>query len=190
MNDELQQPSESVVLMDYLPKLMRLAERNMSTRLKSKVGSDDMAGSIIGSVIRMSREGKIHIEQSDDFWRFLVAISLNKVRKKARYFNAQKRNVSRELQIGGDWPTLEELARSSGDPTEEDGQAMSEILEVLTDRLDDDCKTVLAGKLEGKGNLDIAAMLGPAGKSTKTVTRCWKKIEVEMKTIAEERGLL
>lgn len=190
MRDDSGKQSESVVLMDYLPKLIRLAERNMSTRLKAKVGSDDMAGSILGSVIRMSREGKIRIEESDDFWRMLVAISLNKVRKKARYFKAQKRDAGREFQVGDDWQYLDQLARAGGDPSEEDGKAVGDMLERLTQRLDDDCKTVLAGKLENKSSLEIAATLGPNGKSTKTVTRCWKKVEAEMKRIAEEDGSL
>jgi len=42
--------SDSVVLMDYLPKLIRLADRNMSMRLKTKIDSEEMAYSIIGSL--------------------------------------------------------------------------------------------------------------------------------------------
>lgn len=190
MSNDSEKQGESVVLMDYLPKLIRLAERNMSSRLRAKVGSDDMADSIIGSVIRMSREGKLRIEESDEFWRLLVAISLNKVRKKARYFKALKRDAGREVQVGGDWQSLDELARSCGDPTDEDGEAVGDLLGRLVNTLDDDCKIVLAGKLDGKSNLEIAATLGPNGKSTKTVTRCWKKIETEMKMVAEKDGLV
>jgi len=190
MTNDSSKLGESTILMDYLPKLIRLAERNMSVRLIAKVGSDDMAGSIIGSVLRMSREGKIKIEQSDDFWKLLVAISLNKVRKKARYFNAQKRDSGREIQFGGDLPSLEEIARDHGDPTLEDGEDLVNLLELLTERLDDDCKAVLAGKLEGRTNLEIAPTLGTSGKSTKTVTRCWQKVESEMQKIAKENDLL
>ena len=186
MTHDSNKQGESVVLLDYLPKLIRLAERNMSSRLKAKMGSDDMADSIIGSVIRMSREGKLRIEESDEFWRLLVAISLNKVRKKARHFKALKRDSGREVQVGGDWQSLDELARSSGDPSREDGEAIGNLLEGLVDKLDDDCKSVLAGKLDGKSNLEIAATLGPDGKSTKTVSRCWKKIGTEMKLVAEK----
>lgn len=189
MNHDPQSIAESEILMDYLPKLIRLAERNMSVRLKTKVGSDDMAGSIIGSVIRMSREGKLRIEQSESFWKVLVAIALNKVRKKARYYGAQKRCLDRELRISDEWPALEQLAQSAGEPSDDEGRAVGEALELLAERLDDDCRVVLSGRIENKSNLEIAAMLGPAGKSSKTVTRCWKKIETEINKIAEEGGL-
>ena len=189
MSDQENVPGESTILLDYLPKLMRLADRNMSTRLKAKVGSDDMANSILGSVVRMAREGKLQIEQSEEFWKLLVVISLNKVRKKVRYYKAKKRDSGREMQLGEDLPSLEELVADIGAPTAEDGEAVGLALEKLSEQLDEDCKVVLAGKLEGRSNLEIASMLGSEGKSTKTVTRCWKKVEEAAIRIVDELDL-
>jgi len=178
--------SESAILMDYLPKLIRLADRNMSNRLKTKIASDEMAGSVIGSVLRLKNEGKIRVEQSEDFWRLLVAISLNKVRKKARHYGAQKRNWDLEILITDDMPTLEEIARDHGDPTDEDGAETAKVLEELSERLNDNCKKVLAGRLESKTNLEIADAIS---LSTRTVTRCWQEILEEMKKLLEEKDL-
>ena len=177
---------ESVVLMDYLPKLIRLADRNMSIRLKTKIDSDEMACSIIGSVLRMRNEGKIRIEQSEDFWRLLVAISLNKVRKKARHHKAKKRDISREIQFADDMPTLEEIAQDHGDPTDEDGAEIAMVLEKLTEQLDAECQIVLAGRLEFRTNLEIAKEIN---KSTRTVTRCWQTILEEMNKLLDKKDL-
>lgn len=187
MSDNPHSPGESTILMDYLPKLIRLAERNMSLRLQGKVGTDEMANSVLGSVVRLAREGKLQIEQSEGFWKLLMVISLNKVRKKARFYKAQKRNIVLETQITDDLPSLEELVADLGSPTEEDGASVSRVLEELNELLDEDCRMVLAGKLEGLSNLAIAAKIQ---KSTKTVTRCWKKVEIEAKEIAERLDLL
>jgi RNA polymerase sigma-70 factor (ECF subfamily) len=189
MESESPQTGESTILSDYLPKLIRLAERNMSRRLQSKVDPTEMAGSILASVVRMAREGKLNIEATDMFWKLLVAISLNKVRKKARFYSAQKRDAGREYQIVEDMPSLEQLAVSHGSPTEEDGELIANVLNLLDEELDDDCRTVLAGKLEGLSNFDIASRLGENGKSTKTVTRCWKKVEDATRKIAESLDL-
>jgi RNA polymerase sigma-70 factor (ECF subfamily) len=189
MESESRELGESTILSDYLPKLVRLAERNMSRRLQAKVDPAEMAGSILVSIVRMAREGKLKIEATDDFWKLLVAISLNKVRKKARFYSAQKRDVGREIQIIDDMPTLEQLAVSHGNPTEEDGERIADVLNQLDHELDEDCRTVLAGKLEGLNNFDIASRLGENGKSTKTVIRCWKKVEDATRKIAEEMDL-
>lgn len=189
MDKEPASVGQSTILSDYLPKLIRLAERNMSRRLKGKVDPEEMAGSVIASVLRMANQGKLKIESTDAFWKLLVAISLNKVRKKARFYSAQKRDAAREIHVIDDMPALEQLAVAHGNPTEEDGVLIASVLCRLDQELDQDCRTVLAGKLEGLSNFDIATQLGQAGKSTKTVTRCWRKVEEATRKILEEMDL-
>lgn len=180
---EIKSSSESRILVDYLPKIIRLVERNFSNRLHAKVGAEDMADSILGSVIRMARQGKIQVEETDDFWRLLVTISLNKIRKKARYLNAKKRDAGREIDLSNEDLTLEQLAIDQSDPTEEDGATISDLLIRLHDALDEEGRVVLAGRVNGESNFDIATRIG---KSTKTVTRIWNKIQDEIKRVAEQ----
>lgn len=190
MEEQSRQLGDSTILMDYLPKLIRLAERRMSARLQGKVGTDEMANSILGSVVRMARDGKLQIEQSEGFWKLLMVIAKNKIRKKVRFHNAKKRDMRREKQVGDESPPIEELIAILGTPSEKDGELLSIVLQRLDERLDEDCRVVLAGKLDGKKNLEIASMLGPEGKSTKTVTRCWMKVEEQAQQIIDELDLL
>ena len=186
--DESKAIREGSILMEYLPKLVRLAEANMSSRLKRKIGPDDMAGSILGSVIRLKRLGKLPVsmDESDDFWRLIVTIALCKIRKKARFYRAAKRNFERELNVTDDMPLLEEIVVAEGEPTDSDGAWLATVLETLQSELNDDEQVVLSGKLEGKGGMEIAmALNGGQGRSTKTVTRIWQRIQERTKEIAD-----
>jgi hypothetical protein len=187
MNDRAESGVGSV-LMEYLPKLIRLAEKNMSTQLQARVGADDMANSIIKSVFREYAHGKLplRIEDSDDFWRFLVAVSLNKIRKKARYHMAGKRTPVLEQRLSD----LEFMIKEQGEPSDDDGIRVADVLKRLEAELDDDSRIVLAGRLEGLSNPKIAEQLnGGAGMSTKSVSRKWKEIEARLRIIIEELDL-
>jgi hypothetical protein len=106
-------------LLDYLPQLIRLAEKNMSRPLQARVGADDLANSVVGSVFRAFCEGKLKVNFEDDkqFWRFLVVVALNKIRKRARDHSTDKRNVKLDQSLSD----LEYLVQESNDPSDEEG---------------------------------------------------------------------
>ncbi len=162
---------------------MRLAERNLSPRLRRKTDEEDVGATVLRTVIRQAREGRITIEESEDFWRLLVAITLNKVRKKARYWSAEKRNISREIELSPSGPQLADLALDDqhlqGEPSEEESTALVEMLEKLDQKLDPKCQEVLAYKLEGLNHVQIAERMDV---STRSVTRYVEKIQELLKS--------
>jgi len=174
-------PGDSTILGNYLPKLIRLAEQNLSPALRRKVDENDIAESVIVSIIVKVREGKLHIEQSEDFWKLLVAVTLNKVRKKARYWKQQKRSITREQELAADGPRMEEIAIDPStpfsDPTMEEGDAFAAILEKLSSRLNATCISVLTWKMEGLDHHKIAEKLQV---STRSVTRYVTRIQHEL----------
>jgi len=177
-----------ILLQQYLPKLIRLAERNMSRRLQQKIGADEMAGSVLASVVRLQNEGKlgVEIDRSEDFWRLITTIALCKIRKKANYYKAQKRDHTREAVLAEDGPSLEELAVAAGDPTAADANRVAIVLERLEAELDADERLVLQGKWEGLMLNEIAERMNQGhGRSTKTVTRTWQRIVDRAKRLAD-----
>jgi RNA polymerase sigma factor (sigma-70 family) len=170
--------TESQILADYLPKLIRLAEKNLSNQLRQKVDAEEVGLSVMGSVIRQARQGKLQIEQSEDFWRLIVVIALNKVRKKSRHWKAQKRDMTREQPISPDGPQLADLAvdfRSLPDsPSAEEGQSLSDVLNQIEERLDDKCRQVLAAKLQNLTHKEIAEQINVSPRS---IRRYMNKIE-------------
>ena len=175
-------------LLDYLPRLIRLAEKNMSLPLQARVGADDLANSVVGSVFRAFCEGKLKVNFEDDkqFWRFLVVVALNKIRKRARDHSTGKRNVTLDQSLSD----LEYLIQESSDPSDEEGAQVAQILQKLEEELDQDGKIILKGKFEGQSNLLIAEQLKSGmGASTKTVSRRWKEIQDRLREIIEELDL-
>jgi RNA polymerase sigma-70 factor (ECF subfamily) len=184
-----QAPDLGSILMSYLPKLIRLAESNMSPKLMQRVGADDMADSILGSIIRIQNQGKIQIsiEQSQDFWRLLVAISLNKIRKKARDETAGKRDFGKEISITHEMPSLEEMVADRRDPHEQDGKNLAKVLDAVQPRLSEDERLILQGRLEGLTFNQIAMNLkGGRGMSSKTAQRKWETVQDMLKQAAKE----
>lgn len=175
-------------LLDYLPQLIRLAEKNMSRPLQARVGADDLANSVVGSVFRAFCEGKLKVNFEDDkqFWRFLVVVALNKIRKRARDHSTDKRNVKLDQSLSD----LEYLVQESNDPSDEEGLQVAQILQKLEEELDQDGRIILKGKFEGQSNMQIAEQLkNGAGASTKTVSRRWKEIQDRLREIIEELEL-
>ncbi|MCU0720561.1 MAG: sigma-70 family RNA polymerase sigma factor [Pirellula sp.] len=175
-------------LLDYLPRLIRLAEKNMSRPLQARLGADDLANSVVGSVFRAFCEGKLKVNFEDDeqFWRFLVVVALNKIRKRARDHSTDKRNVTLDQSLSD----LEYLIQESSDPSDEEGAQVAQILQKLEEELDQDGKIILKGKFEGQSNLQIAEQLkNGMGASTKTVSRRWKEIQQRLREIIEELDL-
>jgi RNA polymerase sigma factor (sigma-70 family) len=187
-NMQAQEESFGNALVEYLPRLIYLAERNMSRRLQTRIGADDLAHSVVKSVFRRFREGKLIANFEDDgqFWKFLVVVALNKIRKKARDHGSKKRNLSLDQPLS----ELEFLIEESRDPSDEEAEQVADVLERLEEVLSNDGKILLQCKMDGLTNRQIAEKLNSGqGVSTKTVTRRWNEIIEQLRSIIEEMDL-
>ena len=120
---------------EYWPKLVRLAERNLSPRLKRKFAAEDIAQTVFRTAARRIADGQFrldHFETDDDIWRVLVVITLRRISNKARSFQTQKQSWDREIAIGDEFGSL--LAT---EPSSEDAVALMEILELFEEKLAD-----------------------------------------------------
>ena len=178
--------NEGEVLFSYLPKLIRLAERNLSPQLRRKVDENDISATVLRTVIRRAREGLIAIEESEDFWRLLVVITLNKVRRKSRYWKAGKRSLAREQDIGSDDIPLDQLAIDKSvlqeEPSAADGEAFVQTIDLLSTQLNTQCQEVLRMKLDGLSHLQIAEKLEI---STRSVTRYVATIQQTLREMSQ-----
>lgn len=175
-------------LVAYIPRLIRLAERNMSKPLQVRVGADDLADSVIKSVFRAFSQGKLQVNLQDDeqFWKYLTVVSLNKIRRKARDNKSGKRDLTLDQPLSD----LEFMIAETSEPSDEEGKQVAELLILLESELDADGKLILEGKLQGDSSRTISMRLnGGQGFSTKTVTRRWIDIQDKLRSIIEKLDL-
>ncbi len=95
----MSQAGESTVIRFYLPRLIRLAERNLSAPLRKKIDGEDISASVLRSVIRKSRNGLMVIEESEDFWKQLVVITLTKFARRLAIGPQQNAVLRRKLNL-------------------------------------------------------------------------------------------
>ena len=189
MNDTPSSP-EANALVEFIPRLVRLADANMSPRLKQKIGAEEMAGSVVGSVWRMNQAGSLPspVESTEDFWRLLAVIALNKIRKKARHYSTAKRDMRKELNFDESLDTFSAAIQEAGPTTEEDAHAFAADLERLQEGLTEQECAVLHGKLQGLSRFEIAKTLDNGSGvpvSAKTVTRVWQRIQEKARRVAD-----
>jgi RNA polymerase sigma factor (sigma-70 family) len=86
----------------YRDRLIVLAARQMSRRLRQRLDPEDVVQSACMAFMRKSRDGSFQLRQRGDFWNLLVRITINKVRNKVDLHTAAARSVHREVECGLD----------------------------------------------------------------------------------------
>ena len=84
----------------YAERLLRLANKNSSEQLSLRVAPEDIVQSVFRTFFRRATEGHYELPDGDELWKLFLVISLNKMRKKAIFHYAAKRDVGRTQSIG------------------------------------------------------------------------------------------
>src|SRR4051812_9005082 len=92
----------------YAEKLRELAKAQCSARLGRLVEPDDIVQSVFGSFFRGASQGVYQLSAGEELWKLFLVIALNKIRVRARYHSAARRDQSRTV-VGGEL-TLEAVA--------------------------------------------------------------------------------
>ena len=145
----------------YIDRLMTLIGRHIARKFQGRFDPDDVAQSVFGSFFRRTREGHFEFDSDEDFWRLLLTIGLNKVRKKVEFNQAGKRDPSRELR-----PTESDDAQSflaeclCRQPSVVELATFADLLEAVIRELDPTERAVVALRIEGCTQPEIAERLG------------------------------
>jgi RNA polymerase sigma-70 factor (ECF subfamily) len=107
----------------YAERLNALARSKSSPELARKIGAEEIVQSVFGSFFRGAQRGFYEVPVGEELWKLFLVIALNKIRAKAVFFQAAKRDsrltqgsavlegVSGELQ-GDDQVSLKVLEMS------------------------------------------------------------------------------
>lgn len=157
--------------------LLRLADQNLQHRLRRRVDPEDLVQSAVRTFLRRLHGGQFQLDDGEDLWGLLCAITLNKTRQQARFHGRQKRGLNREQPLGGQ-PTQTEShggwEPADDGPSPEDAVVLVDLVERLLDSsADEEERQVAQLRLEDLTCDEIAARLGC---SERTVRRLLQRI--------------
>ena len=142
-------------LEQFIPRLLGIADRQLTQGLKRKFDADDLVASLCRSVIRREQEGRFAFSDNEELWKLLVIALKRKIYNKVRDESTQKRDY--KLEASFDQSTF--LAAVSSEPSPEDAIEFEELMARITDQLDETTKKILELKLSGMNNREIAKEL-------------------------------
>lgn len=168
----------------YGPLLESVAQKQLSTRLQRRVGSDDIVQSACRTFFRRVSAGQFDLPDADALWRLICSITLTKARRAARDHSRQKRGMNREQDISAgntDGSNPEgQLASPESSPL--DAAEMVDQMQALLSGLGEQECQILDLKLQQYTNDEIAEQLGC---SERTVRRVIKRLQDKWLTMDE-----
>ena len=174
-----EQDAATQLYLRYAQRLNSLVETQCSTELARRAGVDDIVQSAFGSFFRLMRQGCYDAPDGDELWKLLLVIAIHKVREKAVYHHAAKRN--RHRTIGGD-EALRRMKCWSDDKDSPDGYldlVLDEILEQLS------CESRNMAKLRLEG-YKVAEIARKTGRSRRTVERILQETRAKLGQLVRE----
>jgi RNA polymerase sigma factor (sigma-70 family) len=155
----------AAVFARYAQRLTCLAEQHLSRKLAARFDGADVVQSVFRTFFRRSAAGEFHIDNSDEMWRLLVQITLQKTRARSRNHTARVRDVAAEEPGGGAALLLQAVAH---EPGPEEAAALVDQIEALLRGLPAVYGDLLRLRLEG---YSVSATAERLGVSRRTVHR-------------------
>jgi DNA-directed RNA polymerase specialized sigma24 family protein len=172
----------------YSSRLLQLARNHLDQRIRRREDEDDVVQNMYASFCCRMRRGEYQLENRQDLWNLLVAMTLHKARKVAVRHTRQGRAVRREeAGPAGDesGSAASPAARLPGpDPTPEEAAELAEGTECLLRALPNPVlRQVALWKLEGYTSEEIAApdKLHCAGRTVERKLRLIREIWEQIK---------
>jgi RNA polymerase sigma factor (sigma-70 family) len=168
------------IFAQYSNRLVELAQRNLSIRLRGRVDGEDIAQSVLRTFFRRSELGEFQIDASTDLWKLLVKITLNKVHNQARHHQADKRNLDREQTPASDNGANFFVSR---EPNPTDAAELVDQLERLLEGLPEAHREIFGLVVQGYSRTEAAENLKV---SRMTVHRVLNLLRTKMERLQAE----
>jgi RNA polymerase sigma-70 factor (ECF subfamily) len=170
----------------FAHRLIALARLNLDARLRNKVDPEDVVQSVYKSFFVRYSDLRLDGEENGGLWALLTLITLRKCADRARYYGAERRNVSRETPAPASdtpEPWREALSR---EPTPEQAAMLTETVEHLLVDLDASERPLLELSLQGFSTQEISEQLGRAERS---VRRFRERVRKQLQRMQLESAL-
>lgn len=163
----------------YFEKLLMTVDGQLSDRYKQQCEPEDILQSAFGTVFRRITDGDFRFDNDEDVWKLLVTVVLNKLRRRVRHMNADRRDVRRQVAGAGEFDDF--LAQQlSGSPGTEEAATFSDLMTEIFSLLSEEEKKLLQLRMEGCSQLEIAETLDVTDR---TIRRMWDRIRKRLERL-------
>ncbi len=164
--------------------LCQIAQRHLTSGIRRRVDADDVVQSVFRTFFRRAQQGQFEFSDGRRLWSLLCAITLTKVREKARYHLRGKRSVQRETapppEVDEGLPGRFEAV--DREPSPADAAEFTDQFQQLLDALEPEQRQVVELKLQACTQEEIAEQMGI---SERTVRRILKRVQVRLERLIE-----
>jgi RNA polymerase sigma-70 factor (ECF subfamily) len=161
-----EQAAAQAVFSRYAQQLIALARSKLDQRLQQRVDPEDVIQSVYKSFFLRHREGQVEVVNWQSLWGLLTLITLRKCADRAHYFQADRRNIAREIAADTDahpgWQ--ESIGR---EPSPDEAALLAETVETLLRGLDRGEREIVELSLQGFSTQEISERLGRAERSVR-----------------------
>jgi RNA polymerase sigma factor (sigma-70 family) len=166
------QDAASKLYAQYFERLMRIVSGQLLQSYQQQVEPEDVLQSAFGTVFKRISNGDFRFENDQDVWKLLVTVTLNKVRGRIRFLNAERRDIRRTRRGETDFDLVlaEQLSKNPG---VQEAVEFADLVRDIYGLLPEDETQVLQLRIEGYSQQEIADKLGVTDR---TVRRMWDRI--------------
>ena len=166
------------VVDQYTVRLVAVARQQIGGRLQQRIDAEDVILSAYRSLFCRLQDGQYELGTGTDLWKLLVTLTLNKVRRKAKFHHAARRNVQIEQH---DSLRLERLQYN--EPTPADAIELIDLLQHFMANISDRERVVLELRLQGLTTQEISQQ---TGRGQRTVRRILQRLRERLELLTNE----
>jgi RNA polymerase sigma-70 factor (ECF subfamily) len=163
---------------EYGPMLRTIADSRLAPGMRRRFDADDVIQSTFRTFFRRAQVGYFQFEDNQRLWNLLCAITLTKLREKARFHQRQSRGVGREVATETADETgesgMEDASFVASGPTPDAAVEFADTFDNLVASLDEDERRLIDLKLQDQTNDEAAEALG---LSERTVRRMLSRLQ-------------
>jgi RNA polymerase sigma-70 factor (ECF subfamily) len=148
----------------FTEPLVAVARRQIGARLRRRVDPEDIVQSTYRSLFGRMRDGQYQLGNGQDLWKLLVTLTLNKVRRKAKFHSAARRSV---LVEQSHLPDLQSAETNLTEPSAEDAAELLDLLQQFIASIPVRERAILELRLQGYASSEIAEKTGRAQRTVR-----------------------
>lgn len=171
---------------EYGPMLRTIADSRLAPGMRRRFDADDVIQSTFRTFFRRAQVGYFQFEDNQRLWNLLCAITLTKLREKARFHQRQSRGVGREVPVDAGDDSGEAGHGESGliaaDPSPDSAAEFADTFDMLVASLDEDERRLIDLKLQDQTNDEAAETLGI---SERTVRRMLSRLQEKFEKLLQ-----